>query len=177
MSKLVVHDPEIQISAGATELLAGELKVEGNSALLLNELSNDSLLSNQIRIARIKKLHRLNAILLLAFLLPHLGAHLFAIAGPQAHEAALDTVRWTYRPLLSEILLVTLLLSQICLGLLLARERLRIGTDRLWGPLQLVSGGISLCLQSCMEAQRWSVDTPTTCQQTSLGWQPHCSIP
>lgn len=136
-----------------------------DSAVLCSGSSNSPVPSNRIKFARIKKLHRLNAFLLLAFLLPHLGAHLFAIAGPQAHEAALDAVRWTYRPFPFEILLVTILLSQICLGLLLARARLRIGTNGRWGQLQIASGGylalFAILHGSAALVSRYINDLPT----------------
>lgn len=135
---------EFQVAALDNEIRAHDLRRKGSSARLPPGTSTTNALDiSRIKLQRIRRLHRFNAIILLAFLLPHVVAHLFAVAGPAAHDAALDMVRWTYRPFLSEISLVTLLLSQIGLGVVLARSRVKAGGNKRlgWGTMQLASGG------------------------------------
>lgn len=102
---------------------------------------NSSKRQAHASIEKIRRFHRINALMLLLFLLPHLVAHLFALSGPQAHEAAPDLVRWTYRQAAIETLLVVLFSSQILLGIGLVRARIRPGTSGRWSHLQLMSGG------------------------------------
>lgn len=102
---------------------------------------NSSKRAIHISMEKIRRLHRINGLMLLLFLLPHLVAHLFALSGPQAHEAALDLVRWTYRQAAIEPLLIVLFSSQILLGIGLARARIRLGTSGSWSHWQLLSGG------------------------------------
>ena len=103
--------------------------------------SNSSKRKAHTSMEKIRRFHRINALMLLLFLLPHLVAHLFALSGPQAHEAALDLVRWTYRHAAIETLLVVLFSSQILLGIGLARAPIRLGTSDRWSQWQLLSGG------------------------------------
>lgn len=135
---------ETEVASLAPKMRTHVLRRKGSSAPLRPGTSTTNALDlSRIKFRRIRRLHRFNAIILLAFLLPHVVAHLFAVAGPAAHDAALDMVRWTYRPFLSEISLVTLLLSQIGLGAVLARRRVKVGVDKRigWGTMQLASGG------------------------------------
>lgn len=135
---------EFQVAALDNEMRAHDLRRKESPAPLSRGTSATNTLDfSRIKLKRLRRLHRFNAIILLAFLLPHVVAHLFAVAGPAAHDAALDMVRWTYRPFLSEISLATLLLSQIGLGVVLARRRVKVGVDKRWGwgTMQLASGG------------------------------------
>lgn len=86
------------------------------------------------------RLHRFTALLLALFLLLHLPVHLFALAGPAAHNQALATVQWLYRYPLIEPLLIAALLFQAGLGLRLAWRRWREPGKSGWARLQLASG-------------------------------------
>jgi hypothetical protein len=88
-----------------------------------------------------RKVHFLNGLVIGVFILSHLCVHLFALAGPQAHNGALKSVQWAYRNWFVEPLLVAALLAQIGVGLRLALRRLRAaGRKCVWAKLQLASG-------------------------------------
>ncbi len=82
-------------------------------------------------------IHRSIAVLLGVFTFTHLGVHLFALAGPDAHLRALDAVQWTYRNQVIETLLVIAVLTQIVTG----ARRLRFRNVRGWALAQVISGG------------------------------------
>lgn len=85
---------------------------------------------------RLRSIHRATALLLIAFIASHLVVHLFALAGPDAHIAALDAVQWTYRNPVMETLLVLAVITQIITG---ARQ-LRFAGAKGWALAQVVSG-------------------------------------
>ena len=70
-----------------------------------------------------RKLHRITGGVIALFLFTHLAVHLFALAGPEAHNAALKSVQWIYRNPVIEPLLIAALLFQIGLGIRLALRR------------------------------------------------------
>ncbi len=86
--------------------------------------------------ATTRLIHRSIAALLGLFILTHLIVHLFALAGPEAHLAALDAVQWTYRNPIVETLLVLAILTQIVTG----ARRLRFANVRGWALAQVISG-------------------------------------
>jgi len=83
-----------------------------------------------------KTLHRSLAVLLGLFIISHLTVHLFALAGPEAHLAALDAVQWTYRNPIGEAVLVLAILAQMVTGFKRLRAKKRIG----WAKVQVFSG-------------------------------------
>jgi len=85
---------------------------------------------------RAKMIHRSLAIVLGAFILSHLGVHLFALAGPEAHMAALDSVQRIYRNPVGESVLVLAILTQIFTG----ARRLRFRGIQGWARAQVISG-------------------------------------
>lgn len=87
-----------------------------------------------------RKLHLLTGCLITLFLAVHLTVNLFALAGPAAHNAALQAVQWTYRNPVVEPLLILALLFQVGLGLRLAVRRWREPGKSGWAKLQLASG-------------------------------------
>jgi succinate dehydrogenase/fumarate reductase cytochrome b subunit len=87
-----------------------------------------------------QKLHSITGLLLALFIISHLAVHLFALAGPDAHNAALKAMQGAYRNPVIEPLLVIVLLVQVALGLRLALRRWREPTKPLWGKLQIASG-------------------------------------
>ncbi len=87
-----------------------------------------------------RKLHSIAGMLLALFIASHLLVHLFALAGPDAHIAALKAVQGAYRNPVIEPLLVVALLVQVVLGLRLALRRWREPDKQLWGRLQIASG-------------------------------------
>ena len=86
------------------------------------------------------KAHRRNALLLLVFLCLHFGTHLAAPFGPEVHALVLNVVRPAYRPYFIELLLLASIVMQTILGFALVIRRLRLGTDRRWGIVQVGSG-------------------------------------
>ena len=88
----------------------------------------------------IRKLHLITGCAIALFLLIHLTVHFFALAGPEAHKAALTSVQWMYRNPVIEPLLLMLLVVQIGLGIRLAVRRWREPGKTGWGRLQLASG-------------------------------------
>jgi succinate dehydrogenase/fumarate reductase cytochrome b subunit len=87
-----------------------------------------------------RKLHRITGGVIALFLFTHLAVHLFALAGPEAHNAALKSVQWIYRNPVIEPLLIAALLFQIGLGIRLALRRWREPGKNGWAKLQLASG-------------------------------------
>lgn len=87
-----------------------------------------------------RQVHRAIAILIAAFVMLHLGTHLFAWGGVDAHTAALEKARLLYRHSIAESMLVLAIITQVLLGLRLAISRLREGVDRGWGRIQIASG-------------------------------------
>ncbi len=83
-----------------------------------------------------KSIHRFTAIVLLLFIISHLTVHLFALAGPEAHQSALKSVQWIYRNPIGEIILVLAILTQILTG----ARRLRFKRLRGWAKAQMYSG-------------------------------------
>ncbi|MEM6710550.1 MAG: hypothetical protein AAF648_17380, partial [Pseudomonadota bacterium] len=84
----------------------------------------------------LRLIHRSTALVLLLFIVVHLSVHLFALAGPGAHEAALRSVQWVYRHPVGEALLVLAIVVQLITG----ASRLRVRGQRGWGLVQAVSG-------------------------------------
>ncbi|MEZ5891987.1 MAG: hypothetical protein R3C58_02400 [Parvularculaceae bacterium] len=88
----------------------------------------------------IRTLHRSLAIALGLFILLHLSTHLFALAGPEAHNRALKSVQWVYRNRFVEPLLLAAIAVQIGAGLRLMLRRLREPGKGFWGWAQIASG-------------------------------------
>ncbi len=86
------------------------------------------------------KIHRVLAVILGLFVLTHLGAHVAAIGGPEAHERALDVVRVVYRNRFVEPILILAALTQIIAGARLAVRRWREPGKGFWGWAQIASG-------------------------------------
>jgi len=87
-----------------------------------------------------RKLHRITGCVIALFLFTHLAVHLFALAGADAHNAALKSVQWIYRNRWIEPLLIAALLLQIGLGIHLVRGRWREPGKSNWAKVQLASG-------------------------------------
>ena len=87
-----------------------------------------------------RTLHRITGCAIALFLSTHLAVHLFALVGPEAHNAALKSVQWVYRNPVIEPLLIAALLFQIGLGIRLALRRWREPGKSGWAKLQLASG-------------------------------------
>lgn len=87
-----------------------------------------------------RKLHSITGLILALFIASHLLVHLFALAGPDAHNAALKAVQGAYRNPLVEPLLVAALLVQVGLGLRLVFRRWRAPNKPFWGKVQIASG-------------------------------------
>ena len=93
----------------------------------------------------VKRAHRVNASIFVAFIVLHLGTHLAAWFGIGAHGVALDAARRLYRPLVVEAALITLFAAQVVLGFVLLARRVRSGRRNGawgggWGIAQLLSG-------------------------------------
>lgn len=88
----------------------------------------------------VKTLHRMTGIGLLAFIGLHFAVHLFALAGPEAHNAALKLVQGLYRNRLVEPLLVLAVLVQVIAGIRLLVQRWGDPEKSAWARFQLASG-------------------------------------
>ena len=88
--------------------------------------------------SKIRKVHRLNAMVLAVFIFAHLFNHLLFAAGVERHIATMDALRAVYRLPLIDIALYVLFAIQIILGLVLARRNWR--PDSPWAWAQVVSG-------------------------------------
>lgn len=86
-----------------------------------------------------RRLHRASAVVLLFFIVPHLANHLMALAGIDAHVAAMRQLRAIYRFAPVEVLLLVATLLQVVTGLVLA-YRGRHTRRGFWPRLQIWSG-------------------------------------
>ncbi len=87
-----------------------------------------------------RKLHFTTGMILLVFIASHFSVHLFALAGPEAHIAALEAVQGLYRNPVIEPLLVAAILVQVVLGIRLVIRRWSQTDKGFWGKAQLTSG-------------------------------------
>jgi hypothetical protein len=87
-----------------------------------------------------RKLHLFTGMALLLFIVSHLAIHLFALAGPAAHNSALKAVQQSYRNPVVEPLLVAALLFQVALGIRLTLRRWREPNKSRWAKIQIASG-------------------------------------
>lgn len=87
-----------------------------------------------------QRLHFASGTIVLVFIAQHLVIHLFALAGPDTHNAALKLVQWSYRSPVIEPLLILALLLQIGIGIRLALRRMREPGKGAWAKWQLASG-------------------------------------
>jgi hypothetical protein len=87
-----------------------------------------------------RHLHFLSGMIVLVFITHHLIVHLFALAGPETHNAALKWMQLSYRSPVIEPLLILALLFQIGIGVRLAIKRLREPGKSTWAKWQLASG-------------------------------------
>ena len=104
--------------------------------------------------ALLKRVHRLNAVLVGLFLLAHLGNHLLALAGPDAHIRAMTWLRHAYRQPAVEVLLLAGVAVQTLFGL----RFLQLGALRKKGVgrLQAYSGAyLTLFLAIHLAAIAW----------------------
>ena len=89
---------------------------------------------------RLAAAHGVSALLiLLLFILPHLGDHLTGIISGSTHIAVMKAVRGIYRSEVGEPVLLTLICFQIVSGFLLARRKLERASDG-FGTLQTLTG-------------------------------------
>ena len=88
----------------------------------------------------LRKLHRVTAAMLAAFILLHLANHLAILIGPGAHLSMMEAIRPLYRNPVVEPLLFAAFAVQLALGLRLMWRR---GWPRaLWPRIQVTSGGL-----------------------------------
>lgn len=84
-------------------------------------------------------LHRLSACLIGTFIAIHLGNHLIALNGIDAHIAAMEALRDIYRQPLVELILLTCVAFQIISGLIFIKRRWGQRND-FYDRLQAMSG-------------------------------------
>ena len=88
----------------------------------------------------VRRLHRLNALILLVFIAIHFANHLIGLTGLANHIAIMEMLRSVYRVQIVEILIFFLFFSQIALGLLLITKRGKPQGN--WAWAQIISGGL-----------------------------------
>jgi succinate dehydrogenase/fumarate reductase cytochrome b subunit len=69
----------------------------------------------------LRRVHRLSAVILGIYALPHLTNHLLARSGPQRHSAIMAVLRQAYRQPLVEAILLAAVLAQVVTGSLQLR--------------------------------------------------------
>lgn len=89
----------------------------------------------------IVRLHRFNALILVAFLTAHLTDHLAAGLGPEAHGTLATFLRRGYRTEPVQSVLICLFIVQVLLGTALLWRRSRERAKGIWSWVQLLSGG------------------------------------
>ena len=85
-------------------------------------------------------IHRLGAIILIAFITSHLCVHLFALIGPEAHSRALSAVQWIYRNPIGEPFLFFVIALQVFSGM----RQMRFRHQNRWAIAQSISGAYLL---------------------------------
>ncbi len=91
-----------------------------------------------------RKLHRLNALLLTAFIMLHMATHLSGLWGIETYNTTQKALRLLYRNPVIEPLLLASSVSQIILGAILLIRTVRRGPRGVWPRVQVISGGIFL---------------------------------
>ena len=91
-----------------------------------------------------RKLHRLNALLLTAFIMLHMATHLSGLWGSETYNTTQMALRLLYRNPVIEPLLLASSVSQIILGAILLIRTVRRGPRGVWSRVQVISGGIFL---------------------------------
>ncbi len=95
--------------------------------------------------SKIRRLHRLSAIILGVFVFAHLFNHVSGLFGIETYNAVQKTMRIVYRFWLVEaILLIVIAVQMVLGGILLVRAILRGWPQGFWAWAQILSGGIFL---------------------------------
>ena len=93
-----------------------------------------------------RKIHKINAIILMVFAALHIGNHMFLVAGPDVYNKAQDVVNNIYRLPIIEPLLIFSICLQAIIGIILVIRSLRQKPKRpfwqrdFWEKLQIISG-------------------------------------
>lgn len=85
-------------------------------------------------------LHRFFGAFLGLFIIVHLGVHVIAFWGPDAHANALGAVQGIYRNRFIEPLLIAAIIAQAIIGGRFAWRRLREPSKKFWQWAQILSG-------------------------------------
>jgi len=86
------------------------------------------------------RIHRVLALILGLFLVTHIGVHLFALGGPNAHHKALGAIQWIYRNPVIEPLLILAIILQVYTGIRFVLRRCRETQNPFWAWAQIISG-------------------------------------
>ena len=93
-----------------------------------------------------RKFHKINALILMAFAVLHIGNHMFLVAGRETYNHVQDLVNNIYRLPVVEPLLIMSISMQVFVGLVLIVRSLRQKPKRkfwkrgFWEKLQIISG-------------------------------------
>ena len=88
----------------------------------------------------LRKLHRRNAQILAIFILAHLINHLTLLDGIETHITVMEFLRTFYRPILVEVVMLFLFVSQIVLGVMMMLKHRR--PQNFWTWVQYGSGTV-----------------------------------
>lgn len=114
----------------------------------------------------LRRLHRLNGLFLIGFLLIHMATHLSGLWGIETYNATQKTLRAVYRAPLVEPLLLISLVAQVGLGIWLLIGAWRRGIRGFWAWAQALSGAgfLFFVLQHvpAFALARWSYGLDTT---------------
>lgn len=95
------------------------------------------------RTGLLRKIHRINAIMLAAFIVIHMATHVSGLWGIDTYNTVQNALRTVYRFPPFEVALLVSITAQLLLGAWLMVIRLRLGRPRgFWSWLQIVSGGV-----------------------------------
>ncbi|MBS9718153.1 hypothetical protein ACFFUT_12825 [Pseudohalocynthiibacter aestuariivivens] len=103
---------------------------------------NDTGVSSRPRQITIRKIHKINAVFLIVFLVLHLATHLSGIFGISTYNSVQSALRLIYGNLLVETVLIVSIVTQLIVGAILLVRSLRRGKPvGFWPWAQVLSGG------------------------------------
>jgi len=115
--------------------------VQGDAKLTTNETG----ISARPRHATMRKIHKINAVFLIVFLMLHLATHLSGIFGISTYNSVQSTLRLIYGNLLVETVVIASIVIQLVVGaILLVRSLCRGRPVGFWPWTQVLSGGLFL---------------------------------
>ncbi len=93
--------------------------------------------------SRLRTFHKVSAMILVSFASLHIINHLSGVFGIEAYNSVQRVLRYLYRNIIVEPILLTIISAQLVVGITLLVKSLRRGRPRgFWAWTQVLSGGI-----------------------------------